>query len=74
MLDSVNAQAESAEIFEELGTQKSVDLSGSAFDKVQSLAKAAVTSGEFKTVEQAVAGIIAKNPDMYAAYLAEMRA
>ena len=74
MLDSVNAQAESAEIFEELGTQKSADLGGSAFEKVQSLAKAAVNNGEFKTVEQAVAGVIAKNPSMYADYLAEQRA
>jgi len=74
MLDSVNAQAESAEIFEELGTQKSADLGGSAFEKVQSLAKAAVVNGEFKTVEQAVAGVIAKNPSMYADYLAEQRA
>ncbi len=73
LLDAVNGQAESAAIFEELGTAKSVDSDGTAFGKVQSLAKAAVAQGEYKTVEQAISGLIAKNPSLYAEYLAETR-
>lgn len=73
MLDALNAQAESAEIFTELGTAKSATGNGSAFEKVQSLAKAAVEKGEFKTVEQAVSGLIMRSPSLYAEYLAETR-
>jgi hypothetical protein len=65
MLDALNAQAESAEIFTELGTAKSATGNGSAFEKVQSLAKAAV--------EQAVSGLIMRSPSLYAEYLAETR-
>ena len=73
MFDALNAQAESAEIFTELGTAKSATGNGSAFEKVQSLAKVAVEKGEFKTVEQAVAGLIMRSPSLYAEYLAETR-
>lgn len=73
MLEALNAQAESAEIFTELGTAKSATGNGSALDKVQSLAKAAVTNGEYKTVEQAVSALIMKSPSLYAEYLAETR-
>jgi len=67
VLEAVNAQAESAAIFTEIGRGSRPD-EGSAYAKVQALAKAAHTAGEFATVEQAVAGIIHKNPDLYAAY------
>lgn len=73
LLDAANGQAESGAIFEELGTSKSFDSDGTAFGKVQALAKAAVSQGDYKTVEQAISGIIAKNPSLYAEYLAETR-
>jgi len=66
-LEAANAQAESAAIFTEIGRGSRPDESN-AYAKVQALAKAAHQAGEFATVEQAVAGIIHKNPDLYAAY------
>lgn len=66
-MEAVNAQAESASIFNEIGRGGRPE-EGDAYGKVQALAKAAHQAGEFSTVEQAVAGIIHKNPDLYAAY------
>jgi len=71
-LDAANGQVESAEIFAEIGSSFS-PASGSAYQKIESLAKAAVTKGEFATTEQAIAGLIATNPDLYAEYQAETR-
>lgn len=69
-LESANAQAESAQIFDEIGrgTRPS---DGNAFAKVETLAKAAFANGEYKTVEQAITGIVLKNPDLYAEYRKE---
>jgi len=69
-LESANAQAESAQIFDEIGrgTRPS---DGNAFGKVETLAKAAFANGEYKTVEQAITGIVLKNPDLYAEYRKE---
>lgn len=66
-LEAANAQSESAAIFDEIGRGSRPDESN-AYAKVQALAKAAHEAGEFATVEQAVAGIIHQNPDLYAAY------
>lgn len=71
-LAAANAQAESASIFDEIGRAGRPD-DNSAYAKVETLAKAAVASGEFNTLEQAIAGIVVKNPDLYAAYRAESR-
>ena len=71
-LSAANAQAESASIFDEIGRGSRPD-DGSAYAKVESMAKAAVNSGDFKTMEQAVASIVTQNPDLYAAYRAEQR-
>ena len=71
-LSAANAQSESAAIFDEIGRGSRPD-DGSAYAKVESMAKAAVSSGDFKTMEQAVASIVTKNPDLYAAYRAEQR-
>jgi hypothetical protein len=71
-LSAANAQAESASIFDEIGRGSRPD-DGSAYAKVESMAKAAVNSGEYSTMEQAVASIVTKNPDLYAAYRAEQR-
>lgn len=71
-LSAANAQSESASIFDEIGRGSRPD-DGSAYAKVESMAKAAVNNGDFKTMEQAVASIVTKNPDLYAAYRAEQR-
>jgi len=71
-LSAANAQSESAAIFDEIGRGSRPD-DGSAYAKVESMAKAAVNNGDFKTMEQAVASIVTKNPDLYAAYRAEQR-
>ena len=69
-LDAVNAQQEAAAIFSELGKSASAP-TGNTFNKVTAMAKAAVERGEFGTVEQAVSGLIAQNPDLYNDYLSE---
>jgi hypothetical protein len=66
-LDAANAQAEAGAIFSEIGRTASYEDSN-AYAKVETMAKAAVKSGEFSTIEQAIAGIVQKNPDLYAAY------
>jgi hypothetical protein len=71
-LQSANAQAESANIFAEIGSSYMPNNAGS-FQKIESLAKSAVTKGEYKTVEQAIAGLIETNPSLYAEYIAETR-
>jgi hypothetical protein len=71
-LQSANAQAESANIFAEIGSSYMPTTAGS-FQKIESLAKSAVTKGEYKTVEQAIAGLIETNPSLYAEYIAETR-
>ena len=68
--DAVNAQQEAASIFSELGGA-SRSTTTDAFGKVQSLAKAAVESGEYRTMEQAISGLVASNPDLYNQYLTE---
>lgn len=69
-LESANAQAESAQIFDEIG-RGSRPTEGNAFAKVETLAKAAFVAGEYSTVEQAMTGVILKNPDLYAEYRKE---
>lgn len=71
-LDAANAQAEAGAIFSEIGRTASYEDSN-AYAKVETMAKAAVKSGEFNTIEQAIAGIVQKNPDLYAAYRNENR-
>lgn len=72
-LSAANAQAESGAIFQEIGKSAPVIEGADAYGKVQSLAKAAVEAGEFATVEQAIAGLVATNPALYNDYLAERR-
>lgn len=69
-LESANAQAESASIFDEIG-RGSRPSEGNAYAKVETLAKAAFVAGEYQTVEQAMTGVILKNPDLYADYRKE---
>jgi len=70
LLSSVNAQAESASIFAEIG--KSADFkSGNAYERITSLAKSAVEEGVTKSMAQAIADVATKNPDLYTQYLSE---
>lgn len=66
-LDGANAQAESANIFEEIG-RGSAPTGGDAYTKITSLAKSAFDKGEFPTMEQAVSAVVQQNPDLYAAH------
>jgi hypothetical protein len=70
ILSSVNAQAESASIFAEIG--KSADFkSGNAYERMTTLAKSAVDEGVAKSMAQAIADVASKNPDLYSQYLSE---
>jgi hypothetical protein len=69
-LSSVNAQAESANIFAEIG--KSVNpASGSAYDQLTSLAKSVTETKKGVTFEQAFSSAVIANPDLYSQYLTE---
>ena len=70
ILSSVNAQAESASIFAEIG--KSADFkSGNAYERMTTLAKSAVDEGASKSMAQAISDVALKNPDLYSQYLTE---
>ena len=70
ILSSVNAQAESASIFAEIG--KSADFkSGNAYERMTTLAKSAVQDGVAKSFEQALSDVAMKNPELYSQYLSE---
>lgn len=71
VLDSINAQAESANIFAEIGKSASAPVAGDALGRLSALAKSAVDAGAASTVEQALADIAMKNPDLYMQYLSE---
>lgn len=69
-LTSINAQAESAAIFAEIG--KSADFkTGGAYERMTALAKSAVEEGVAKSMAQAIADIATANPDLYSQYLSE---
>ena len=70
VLTSVNAQAESANIFAEIGKSAS-PTSGDAYTQLTSMAKAAVESTKGISFEQAFAGAVNSNPDLYNQYLTE---
>lgn len=69
-LSAADAQAESGAIFTEIGKAAPVIEGGNAYGRVKALAKAAVEAGTYPTVEQAIAGLVAENPDLYTDYLA----
>jgi hypothetical protein len=71
-LTAANAQAESGAIFQEIG-KAAPSMEGSAVERMTAMAKAAVSEGKFKTVEQAVADIAVANPEMYASYVSESK-
>jgi hypothetical protein len=72
LLDSINGQAESADIFAEIGKSATpVSLSGDAVARLTSLAKSLVDSGKAATIEQGFAEVAMSNPDLYTQYLTE---
>jgi uncharacterized protein YoxC len=69
LLTAVEAQAESANIFAEIGKSAS-PVGGNAYEQLTALAKSAVeTSGG--TFESAFADVVSKNTDLYSQYLNE---
>ena len=67
ILTSVNAQAESANIFAEIG--KSADFTtGDAYGRLTAMAKSAVEEGNAKSFEQAFASVASSNPELYVQY------
>lgn len=72
LLDSINGQAESANIFAEIGKSAStVPMSGDAVGRLTSMAKSLVDSGKAATIEQGIAEVAISNPDLYTQYLTE---
>lgn len=69
-LTSVNAQAESANIFAEIGKSAN-PATGNAYDQLTSLAKSATESKKGVTFEQAFSEAVLANPDLYKQYLSE---
>jgi hypothetical protein len=69
VLISANAKVESADIFSEIG--KSARPSGTAYEKAEAMAKAAVADGKSATFEQALSDVFTTDADLYMSYLAE---
>ena len=69
-LTSVNAQAESANIFAEIG-KSSNPTSGNAYEQLTSMAKSASEGKSGLTFEQAFSDAVTSNPDLYNQYLSE---
>lgn len=69
-LNAANAQAESGAIFAEIG-KATGPASGSAYERLSTMAKAAVDSGASATMEQAMASLALSQPDLYSSYLTE---
>lgn len=69
-LSSVNAQAESANIFAEIGKSAN-PATGNAYDQLTSLAKSVTENKSGVTFEQAFADAVNTNPDLYSQYLNE---
>lgn len=69
VLAAADAKVESADIFTEIG--KSVRPSGTAYEKAEAMAKAAVADGKSATFEQALTDVFASNGDLYVSYLNE---
>lgn len=69
-LNSVNAQAESANIFAEIGKSAN-PTTGDAYTQLTSLAKSLTEAKTGTTFEQAFADAVKQNPDLYSQYLSE---
>ena len=70
VLSSVNAQAESSDIFAEIG--KSVNLTNEdAYGRMTAMAKSLVDAGKATSIEAGIASVAGSNPELYSQYLAE---
>jgi membrane protein involved in colicin uptake len=69
VLTAANAKVESADLFAEIG--KSARPAGSAYEKAEAMAKAAVADGKSATYEQALSDVFTSDSDLYMSYLAE---
>jgi hypothetical protein len=69
VLTAANAKVESADIFSEIG--KSARPAGTAYEKAEAMAKAAVADGKSATFEQALSDVFTSDGDLYMSYLAE---
>jgi hypothetical protein len=69
-LSSVNAQAESANIFAEIGKSAN-PTTGNAYEQLTSMAKAVTEGKSGLTFEQAFSNAVISNPDLYNQYLNE---
>jgi hypothetical protein len=69
-LSSVNAQAESANIFAEIGKSAN-PTTGNAYEQLTSMAKAVTEGKGGLTFEQAFSNAVTANPDLYNQYLSE---
>lgn len=69
-LSSVNAQAESANIFAEIGKSAN-PTTGNAYEQLTSMAKSASEGKNGLTFEQAFSNAVISNPDLYNQYLSE---
>jgi predicted nucleic acid-binding Zn-ribbon protein len=69
VLAAANAKVESADIFSEIG--KSARPAGTAYEKAEAMAKAAVADGKSATFEQALSDVFTSDGDLYMTYLAE---
>ncbi len=70
LFSSLNAQAESANIFAEIG--KSADFkTDNAYGRMTAMAKSAVEEGTAKSFAEALANVATANPDLYNQYLSE---
>lgn len=70
ILSSVNAQAESSNIFAEIGKSADFTTDG-AYSRMTAMAKSAVEEGVAKSFAQALADIASSNPELYSQYLTE---
>lgn len=71
ILAVANQRAENSDLFTEIGKSATPLDSGSAYDRLTSLAKARVDEGQAQTFEQAFADVVSENTDIYNDYLVE---
>ena len=69
-LTAANAQAESGAIFAEIGKSASHS-TGSAYERLESIAKAAMDKGDSPTFAQAFSSAVTANPDLYIQHMSE---
>lgn len=69
VLTAANARVESADIFSEIG--KSRPSLGSAYERAEAMAKAAVADSKAATFEQALADVFTSDPALYSQYRSE---